>query len=238
MRPQLNLRRTSRAAVLAILLVGADGCATTPTGAPPPLPSQPIVLPDSRLCAGTPDDPRGERDPACAPDGTHERVDLVHHLAGCRAGLRGPAEFRLLAQGVDPTDPAAPSQLLATLRAGEKRALSLPRGDVVIAIDQDGHRETHALSLEGSGPVVLEVGCTSFVGGLVPLVLEGPHGPCPTDTVKVRAGGLDLRVGQDQFQTLFLPRGSHVVKIDGVERTIVLDGPMRLPLTTCGNASH
>ena len=55
--------------------------------------------------------------------------------------------------------------------------------------------------------------------------------------MKVRAGGLDLRVGQDQFQTLFLPRGSHVVKIDGVERTIVLDGPMRLPLTTCGTAS-
>jgi len=204
----------------AHLACGATGASTVP---PPP-----DVINDARLCVGTPDDPKGERDPRCAPTPTHEPVELVNHLAGCRAGLRGPAEFRL------------GDQLLAVLRPGESRSFNLPRGDIELTIIDNGRTETRALSLAGSGPVVIELGCGPqvFTSGLQPLVLEGPFGTCTSaDTIKVRAGGLDLEIGPNQVQTLFLPRGSHIVKIAGVDRTIELgDGGALVPLSDCGTS--
>ncbi len=214
------------AGCLGLVLAAAGGCATTGTATAPSAPSGPSVIADSRLCAGTDDDPKGERDPACAPTPTHEPVELVNHLAGCRAGLRGPAELRL------------GDQLLAILRPGERKTFSLPRGDIELTIIDNGRTETRALSLAGSGPVVVELGCgpESFGAGLQPLVLEGAHGRCTsTDAIKVRAGGLDLEVGPGQVQTLFLPRGSHIVKVGGVGRTIELgDAGARVPLSDCG----
>jgi hypothetical protein len=211
------------AAVIALATL--SGCASS--GPPAPRPPEPKVIADRRLCVGTPDDPKAERDPACASDETHEAVELVHHRAGCRAGLRGPATFRV------------GEQLLATLRPGERKSLRLPRGDVELIVDADGRRETRALSLAGAGPVVVELGCGPerfLARGLQPLLIEGPRGGCADAPVPVRAGGLVLAVGPDQVQTLFLPRGSHVVKVGGIERTVELgEGGAIVPLG-CGTA--
>lgn len=225
--PAIAARATGRALALTgwACLGLATGCATTGTA---PAPTAPPVINDTRLCVGTDDDPKGERDPACAPTPTHEPVVLVSHLAGCRAGQRGPAEFRL------------GDQLLTTLRPGERKAFNLPRGDVELTILDNGKTETRALSLQGSGPVVIELGCGPevFTAGLQPLVLEGAHGACTiNDAIKVRAGGLDLEVGPGQFQTLFLPRGSHIVRVAGVDRTVELGaGGAFVPLSDCGTS--
>jgi len=204
-RTTANTRHPLRVIAGALAASGiALGCGTTHVAAGT---TPPTVISESRLCVGTADDPQGELDPACAPTPTHQQVELVNHLAGCRAGLRGPAEFRL------------GDQLLVTLRPGERKTFNLPRGDVELTIIDSGKSETRALSLAGSGPVSVELGCgpQAFTAGLQPLVLEGAHGTCTSnEPIKVRAGGLDVEVGPNQVQTLFLPRGSHIVKIAGV----------------------
>lgn len=175
-------------------------------------------------------------DPGCVgpqcnpkPDPTHETVELINHIAGCRAGQRGAAEFRI------------GDRLVATLNPGESKALVLPHGEVEIAITEDGKTETRALSLGGSGPVQVELGCAprSFDARSVqPLVLEGPT--CgDADSIKVRAGGLDLEVARDRFQTIFLPRGTHVVRVAGSDRIITLDlGGSTIPLGNCGTSEN
>lgn len=183
-----------------------------------------LVVPDPEVtpdvgCVGAQCTPK--------PDRTHETVELVNHIAGCRAGTRGPAEFRI------------GERLVATLNPGESKALVLPHGDVEIIISEDGKTETRALSLGGSGPVQVELGCAprSFdARGVQPLVLEGPT--CgDAESIKVRAGGLDLEVARDRYQTLFLPRGTHLLKVAGAERIITLDlGGSVIPLGNCGTS--
>lgn len=222
-RMMASVRDPKRA--IAAFAVLASGCGTTHGTTVSPAPN---VITDTHLCVGSKDDPRGERDPACAPTPTHEPVELVNHLAGCRAGLRGPAEFRL------------GDQLLATLRPGERKTFNLPRGDLELTIIDNGKTEVRALSLAGSGPISIELGCgpQAFTAGLQPLVLEGAYGTCTSnDPIKVRAGGLDVEVGPNQVQTLFLPRGSHIVKVAGVERTIELgEGGAFVALSDCGTS--
>jgi len=213
---------SSRIACTSALAVSLLGCASArPDGSGA---REPALLTHEVLCRGDATHPRAELDPACAPSATHELVELVNHLAGCRAGLRGRAVFSL---GEQP---------LAGLLPGERKTFSLPRGEATLTITEGEHSETRPLSLGGSGPVRVEVGCApqAFVaGGLQPLVLEGPRGDCPgvhvpTNTepvapivpIKVRAGGLEVAVGFEQVQTLFLPRGSYLVMVDGVERTV------------------
>ena len=199
---------------MAIAMVGLGACASESKL----VVSRPEVAPDA-ACVGAQCTPK--------PDATHETVELVNHIAGCRAGTRGPAEFRI------------GERVLATLSPGESKALVLPHGEVEITITEDGTSETRALSLGGSGPVQVELGCAprSFdVRGVQPLVLEGPTCGDP-DGIKVRAGGLELEVARGRFQTLFLPRGTHILKVAGVERTITLDlGGSVIPLGNCGTS--
>jgi hypothetical protein len=197
-----------RSVLIASLALSA--CASAGAGTPP---HTPLVTPDGDLCAGTPDDPRGERDPACAPSATHEPVEIVSHLAGCAPGVRGPL---LVSLG---------GHHLATLLPGDKRAMRLPRGEVALTLTEGGVSETRALLLAGQGPLVIELGCDprALAGGLEALILQGPraeHG-CETP-IAVRAGGVDLTIDRDQVQTLFLPRGHHVLRIAGSERTVSL----------------
>lgn len=202
-----------------LLLVGGmaaslAGCpATAPTPKPTPRPHlQPIALDEGLLCAGPDVDPR------CAPDDTHEAVELRHHIAGCEAGLRGPVSFHY--DGVH----------LATLFPGEAKTFRLPRGDATIAIRHeaaDGAQGAQSgdeivnLGLYGKGPVKVEVGCAPgrFVAaGLKPLVVRGPKSAaCPP--VRVRAGGLEFAVPPRQARTLFLPTGEHLVRFLGANAT-------------------
>jgi hypothetical protein len=210
-----------RAFPTAIALFTLMACASA---APAPVPAEP-VLDLERLCAGDAEDPKGERDPACAPARTHEPVEIEHHLAACAPGLHGPAEIRL------------GDQLLVRLRPGESKAMNLPRGDTTLTIVRDGASETRTFMLAGPGPLLIELGCDprSFTGGLQPLLIEGPHDACGggDEPVRVRAGGLNLEIGRDQVQTLLLPRGDHVVKIAGDERTVeIRDGGARVSLAT------
>lgn len=180
-----------------------------------PAPAGPPVIPADRLCEGSADVPRGERDPACAPKVSHAPVHIVHHLAGCGPGLHGPAEVRL------------GDQPLLFLKPGEDKKVNLPRGDVALTIVRDGVSEAHPLMLAGEEPLEIELGCdpASFAGGLQPLLLEGPTGACGGDQpVRVRAGGLELEIGRDQVQTLLLPVGNHLLRIAGDERIVEL-GP-------------
>jgi len=173
------------------------------------------LLDDGLLCAGP------DADPRCAPEGTHEAVELRHHLAGCEAGLRGPVTFWYLGEA------------LATLAPGESKTFRLPRGDIEIAITDvetppTGTQDVRSFGLFGSGPVKVEVGCAPTVfrdAGLMPLVVRGPRASPEPDSpscpaARIRAGGLDFQVGPSQVRTLFLPVGDHIIRIDGQSQTV------------------
>lgn len=202
-------RLTFRAGGL-LVIPAFSACPSQPRVGPSP---EPPLIGDERLCRGDPADPRAERDPRCATVTTHEPVELVNHFAGCRAGPRGAATFKLGAE------------TLATLAPGERKIFMLPRGDVSLTIVDGERSETRELSLEGTGPLVIEVGCapgTPGADGLRPLVLLGAPLACAADAppVRVRAGGLELEVGPGQAHTVFVPRGSHLVKVGGATRTV------------------
>lgn len=227
------------AAPTLLLLVATllGGCpATTPQlrtdGSHHSDPAGPL-LDDGLLCAGP------DKDPRCAPEGTHEAVELRHHLAGCEAGLRGPVTFWFAGEA------------LATLAPGESKTFRLPRGDVEIAITTGvettpaGTEDVRSFGLYGSGPLKVEVGCapTAFRdAGLKPLVVRGPrespgspHASCPA--ARIRAGGLDFEVGPAQVRTLFLPVGEHIVRIDGQSQTVRI-GPEGASVSVPGCGSQ
>lgn len=232
--------RRASAGLAFVLGAALSACPSAPERRPDGGTKDPVVLTDLELCQGRDGDPAGERDPRCATDASHEQVILMHHAAGCVAGIRGPVDFVLEHQGGD----APKRQLLATLAPGERKAFQLPRGESEVIIAGDDSRP---LALGGSGPVTVAVGCGPEVfrgQGLQPLVLLGTELGCvkgqADDTAraatKVRAGGLDFIVGPREAQTLFLPRGSHVLKIAGEVRTVELgEGGLTVPLGTCAS---
>lgn len=230
--------RAASAALALSLGATLSACPSAPARRPEEPKRDPIVFPDLQLCQGSDGDPAGEGDPRCATDASHEQVILVHHAAGCSAGLRGPVDFSLEHPGGD----APKRQLLATLAPGERKAFQLPRGESELIIAGE---ESRPLALGGSGPVTVAVGCgpEAFRGqGLQPLVLLGAALGCvggkdePREgaPIKVRAGGLDLVVGPREAQTILLPRGAHVVKVAGELRSIEIgEGGLTVPLGTC-----
>ncbi len=222
MSPDTSRSFTTAIHLSLLLLVGAasGGCpATSPHTRTDGTGSSGTTGPlhdDGLLCAGP------DADPRCAPEGTHEAVELRHHLAGCEAGLRGPVTFWYMGEA------------LATLAPGESKTFRLPRGDIEIAITTGSATpptdapDVRSFGLFGSGPVKVEVGCapTAFLdAGLMPLVVRGPRAsPGPNGTscpaARIRAGGLDFQVGPSQVRTLFLPVGEHIVRIDGQSQTV------------------
>lgn len=194
--------------LILVLVALTASCATSPRA---PSPHAPLVTPEGALCEGRPGDPRGERDPACAPTATHEPVAISYHLAACTPGVRGPIAVRL------------GEQHLLTLYPGEAKTVRLPRGEVALTLDEGGREDRRELMLEGHGPLVVELGCDprSFSGGLEALVLEGPRQGQTCETpIAVRAGGLDLTIDRDEVRTLFVPRGHHVLRVAGRERAL------------------
>lgn len=213
--PEKCRRRALRRALvlgpgLSALLVGCP--ASAPRVGPGPNGTDPIALlgPDDPVCEAAKDDPR------CRPEATHERVELIHHLAGCVPGPRGKATFLL------------GDELLAELAPGQKKSVRLPRGDTTLTIRRiDGtgaeQLEQVNLSLGGSGPVPVEVGCPAShfaSSGLAPLVLWGPAGACPP--VRVRASGLDFELGSGVSWTLLVPVGDHIVRFGAVSQTVTV----------------
>jgi len=231
-------RDLASACVATGLLAALSGCPSAPQRKPDDAKKEPTLLTDAQLCQGGSGDPAGEQDPRCAADASHERVILVHHAAGCQAGLRGPVDFVLERRDGDEVK----RQVLATLAPGERKVFQLPRGESEVIVAGDDARP---LALGGAGPVTVEVGCgpEAFRGrGLQPLVLFGAELSCSrkdgealaTAPIKVRAGGLDLVVGPREAQTIFLPIGSHLIKVAGETRTIeVGEGGLTVPLGTC-----
>lgn len=198
---------------LCVPLIGCPASAprvgTGPDGHGP-LGSDGALDPDDPLCEVAKDDPR------CRPEATHERVELINHLAGCVPGPRGKASFSL------------GDEVLAELAPGQKKSVRLPRGDTTVTIrrvDTTGAELTEEvhLSLAGAGPVPVEVGCPASrfaASGLAPLVLWGPAATCPP--VRVRASGLDFELGTGVSWTLLVPFGDHVVRFGSVSQTVTV----------------
>lgn len=220
-----HLAKTSRRAARSALVVSAFlmGCpASTPrvVGGSGP---HDLLEPGDAVCEEAKDDPR------CRPEATHERVELINHLAGCRPGPRGKATFLL------------GDEVLAELSPGQKKSVRLPRGDTSLTVkspnpDGTDHVELVHLSLGGKGPVPVEVGCPAgrfASSGLSPLVLWGPAASCPPS--RVRASGLDFELGAGLSWTLLVPLGDHVVKFGTTSQTVSV-GPLGASLTApaCG----
>lgn len=166
-----------------------------------------------------PNDPMCEQakdDVLCRPEDSHERVELINHLAGCVPGPRGKATF------------SRGDEVLAELAPGQKKSVRLPRGDTTVTVrrvDATGAELTEEvhLSLAGKGPVPVEVGCPAgrfATSGLAPLVLWGPSSSCPP--VRVRASGLDFELGPGVSWTLLVPLGDHVVRFGSVSQTVTV----------------
>lgn len=210
-------RKTGRRALGRALVMGLGLSALLP-GCPA---SAPRVDPGSDgpdvIGFLDPNDPmcdQAKDDVLCRPETTHQRVELINHLAGCEPGPRGKATFSL------------GDEVLAELAPGQRKSLRLPRGDTTVTIrrvDASGAEQLEQvqLSLAGSGPVPVELGCPASrfaASGLAPLVLWGPAATCPP--VRVRASGLDFELGSGMSWTLLVPLGDHIVRFGSVSHTV------------------
>lgn len=131
---------------------------------------------------------------------------LVNHGAGCSSGHHGALVFR---EG---------GTVLAEVAPGDRAEVRILSGMHTITIDDGGALTEHKIVVAPEGSLLAQ-NCPvdRFRGqALQPLTLVGPAPTCPAGTtIRARAGGLLLELSVGQRYTLFLPRGSHVVRILG-----------------------
>lgn len=162
---------------------------------------------------------------------------LVNHGAGCASGHHGALVFR---EG---------ERTLAEVAPGDRAEVPLPSGPHTIIIDDAGELSERHIDIAPEGSMLAE-NCPidRFKGqALQPLTLVGPSTTCPADTtVRARAGGLLIELTVGQRYTLFLPRGSHVIRILGAsgmrptrEATVDLEaGGAELQLEPCASTTR